>query len=238
MVKSIVAAALLLSIGVRAQVAEYGQCGGSGFTGTTTCVSPYVCTVLNTFYSQCLPGSTTSTTTKGTTSTTTTSTRSSTFTTVSKTTSTTTTSSAPASTTTGTTTTGQEIRADQDPVYHFYLQNSAGTAVLGPESGDGVFTINGTILDNTTGLYLNIGPTTGFSYRKLTFDKTASFSGWALEGDTIITATSSSYGRQLNFVVCETSASTIWTVYLQLGSDVPAGLTCTNYISLHLPCLC
>ncbi|KAG9021759.1 hypothetical protein FRB95_001502 [Tulasnella sp. JGI-2019a] len=235
MVKSIVAAALLLSIGVRAQVAEYGQCGGSGFIGSTTCVSPYVCTVLNAFYSQCLPASTltTSTTTKSTTSTTTTSTHLSTVTT-----STTTTSSAPASTTTGTTTTGQEIRADQDPVYHFYLQNSGGTAVLGPESGDGAFTINGTILDNTTGLYLNIGPTTGFSYRQLTFDKTATFSGWALEGDTIITATTSSYGRQLNFVVCETSVSTIWTVYLQLGSDVPAGLTCTNYISLHLPCLC
>ncbi|KAI1323726.1 endo-1,4-beta-xylanase B [Xylariaceae sp. FL0255] len=34
-------------------VAEYGQCGGIGFTGSTTCASPYVCTVLNSYYSQC-----------------------------------------------------------------------------------------------------------------------------------------------------------------------------------------
>ncbi|KAG6866155.1 hypothetical protein C0991_008109 [Blastosporella zonata] len=48
-------------------VAEYGQCGGIGWTGGTVCVSPYVCTPqagndffdLNTsptaYYSQCLP---------------------------------------------------------------------------------------------------------------------------------------------------------------------------------------
>lgn len=36
-------------------VAEYGQCGGQGWTGATGCVSPYVCTVVNAYYSQCLP---------------------------------------------------------------------------------------------------------------------------------------------------------------------------------------
>jgi len=35
-------------------VAEWGQCGGEGFTGATACVSPFVCTELNPFYSQCL----------------------------------------------------------------------------------------------------------------------------------------------------------------------------------------
>ncbi|KAF7312304.1 Cellulose-growth-specific protein [Mycena indigotica] len=35
-------------------VAQYGQCGGSGYTGPTGCVSPYKCTVVNTYYSQCL----------------------------------------------------------------------------------------------------------------------------------------------------------------------------------------
>jgi cellulose 1,4-beta-cellobiosidase len=35
-------------------VGEYGQCGGTGWTGATACVSPYVCTVLNSYYSQCL----------------------------------------------------------------------------------------------------------------------------------------------------------------------------------------
>lgn len=34
---------------------EWGQCGGQGWTGPTTCVSPYVCTYSNTYYSQCLP---------------------------------------------------------------------------------------------------------------------------------------------------------------------------------------
>ncbi|KAG8882765.1 hypothetical protein FRB97_007804 [Tulasnella sp. 331] len=115
---------------------------------------------------------------------------------------------------------------------------ASGTAVLGPEAGDGIFNINGSILDTTTGLYLNIAPSTGPSYRGLTFDKTPTFTGWSLEGDTIITATTSTYGRQLNFLVCETSNSAIWSIYLQTGSDVPTGQTCSDYISLHLPCLC
>ncbi|KAF7350172.1 hypothetical protein MVEN_01319800 [Mycena venus] len=35
-------------------VAQWGQCGGQGYTGSTTCVSPFTCTVLNPFYSQCV----------------------------------------------------------------------------------------------------------------------------------------------------------------------------------------
>jgi hypothetical protein len=35
-------------------VAQYGQCGGSGWTGGTTCVSPYTCKFSNDWYSQCL----------------------------------------------------------------------------------------------------------------------------------------------------------------------------------------
>ncbi|CAE6478516.1 unnamed protein product [Rhizoctonia solani] len=34
--------------------AHYAQCGGTGWTGATTCVSPYTCTVVNAFYYQCL----------------------------------------------------------------------------------------------------------------------------------------------------------------------------------------
>ncbi|KIO16007.1 hypothetical protein M407DRAFT_34361, partial [Tulasnella calospora MUT 4182] len=33
---------------------QYGQCGGTGWTGATVCASPYVCTYSNDFYSQCL----------------------------------------------------------------------------------------------------------------------------------------------------------------------------------------
>ncbi|EEA21534.1 hypothetical protein TMatcc_009047 [Talaromyces marneffei ATCC 18224] len=35
-------------------VAQWGQCGGQGWTGATACVSPYKCTVINPYYSQCL----------------------------------------------------------------------------------------------------------------------------------------------------------------------------------------
>lgn len=34
--------------------AHYAQCGGIGWTGATTCVSPYTCTKQNDYYSQCL----------------------------------------------------------------------------------------------------------------------------------------------------------------------------------------
>ncbi|KAL9711176.1 hypothetical protein Ac2012v2_005716 [Leucoagaricus gongylophorus] len=35
-------------------VAQYGQCGGIGWTGDTVCVAPYTCKKLNDYYSQCL----------------------------------------------------------------------------------------------------------------------------------------------------------------------------------------
>ncbi|AEO67939.1 carbohydrate-binding module family 1 protein [Thermothielavioides terrestris NRRL 8126] len=34
--------------------AHWAQCGGIGYTGCTTCASPYTCTALNDYYSQCL----------------------------------------------------------------------------------------------------------------------------------------------------------------------------------------
>lgn len=33
---------------------HWGQCGGSGWTGPTGCVSPYTCTKVNNWYYQCL----------------------------------------------------------------------------------------------------------------------------------------------------------------------------------------
>ncbi|KAF8992934.1 glycosyl hydrolase family 61-domain-containing protein [Cyathus striatus] len=35
-------------------VAQYGQCGGNGYSGATGCVSPFTCTKVNDYYSQCL----------------------------------------------------------------------------------------------------------------------------------------------------------------------------------------
>ncbi|KAI0789781.1 glycosyl hydrolase family 61-domain-containing protein [Abortiporus biennis] len=34
--------------------AQYAQCGGVGWTGATACVSPFTCTKLNDYYSQCI----------------------------------------------------------------------------------------------------------------------------------------------------------------------------------------
>ncbi|PPQ63694.1 hypothetical protein CVT24_004579 [Panaeolus cyanescens] len=35
-------------------VPHWGQCGGAGWTGGTTCASPYTCTAINQWHSQCL----------------------------------------------------------------------------------------------------------------------------------------------------------------------------------------
>lgn len=37
-----------------ASVAQFGQCGGATYTGPTACASPFTCTALNDYYSQCL----------------------------------------------------------------------------------------------------------------------------------------------------------------------------------------
>ncbi|KAF2497543.1 glycoside hydrolase [Lophium mytilinum] len=39
-----------------AQQAAYGQCGGNGWSGGTTCVSGYYCRFSSDYYSQCVPG--------------------------------------------------------------------------------------------------------------------------------------------------------------------------------------
>ncbi|KAH9901502.1 cellobiohydrolaseII [Cubamyces lactineus] len=46
-----------------AQSPVWGQCGGIGWTGPTTCASGSVCTKQNDYYSQCIPGSSTPTST-------------------------------------------------------------------------------------------------------------------------------------------------------------------------------
>ncbi|KJA21577.1 carbohydrate-binding module family 1 protein [Hypholoma sublateritium FD-334 SS-4] len=43
------------------QISGYGQCGGIGWSGGTTCVSGWVCTYSNPYFSQCLRPSTTAT---------------------------------------------------------------------------------------------------------------------------------------------------------------------------------
>jgi hypothetical protein len=134
------------------------------------------------------------------------------------------------------TTTGVQIRGVSSPVYHLYLQSLSGVPVLGPEASGARFTISGSIqLLGSTSLYLNIA-NNSTSYKTLTFDSTPTFTGWALEGDTIITAQSSSFGRQLNFLACSSGTSGYYKMYLQTGNDSP-GSDCSMQ-TIHLPCLC
>ncbi|CAI9632060.1 unnamed protein product [Alternaria burnsii] len=133
-----------------------------------------------------------------------------------------------------------KIRGVRDPIYHLYLQansKNASIPVLGPETAADEFTIGGTIQSKKTSLYLNIA-TTSTSYKPLVWGTTGDTTAWGLEGDTIITAQGSSYGRQLNFLVCKSTDASYYDLYLQTGSDVPSGRTCSNYQTIHLPCLC
>ncbi|KAJ5323255.1 Immunoglobulin E-set [Penicillium atrosanguineum] len=69
-------AILALTQAVQAQVAGYGQCGGSGYSGAVICTNGFECVSQNAWYYQCVPGtaaaSTISTTTATTATTTTT----------------------------------------------------------------------------------------------------------------------------------------------------------------------
>ncbi|EKD16131.1 uncharacterized protein L3040_007780 [Drepanopeziza brunnea f. sp. 'multigermtubi'] len=49
-------AGTFLAAAVRAQNAAYQQCGGSSWTGTTACVSGFYCLYQSQWYSQCVPG--------------------------------------------------------------------------------------------------------------------------------------------------------------------------------------
>ncbi|KAB5594876.1 hypothetical protein CTheo_1691 [Ceratobasidium theobromae] len=82
---------------VQAQQPLYAQCGGITWTGGTTCVAGAVCTWYNDYYSQCVPGSATSSTSTSTSTTSraTTTTTTGAQTTTSTTTATTTSSAAP-----------------------------------------------------------------------------------------------------------------------------------------------
>ncbi|KAH4507740.1 hypothetical protein HBI88_125890 [Parastagonospora nodorum] len=133
-----------------------------------------------------------------------------------------------------------KIRGVRDPIYHLYLQastSSPSTPVLGPESSAAEFTIGGTIQSRSTSLYLNVQNATT-SYKPLKWESTATTTAWGLEGDTIITVQGSSYGRQLNWLVCKSAEAAYYDLYLQLGSDTPSGRSCSNYQTIHLPCLC
>lgn len=55
-----VASLLLLAGAAAGQQSAYGQCGGTGYSGPSSCVSGYACTSYNPYYYQCVPGTATS----------------------------------------------------------------------------------------------------------------------------------------------------------------------------------
>ncbi|KAF2749029.1 hypothetical protein M011DRAFT_322275 [Sporormia fimetaria CBS 119925] len=135
-----------------------------------------------------------------------------------------------------------KIRGVRDPIYHLYLQanpKNATVPVLGPESTGESFTIAnpGSIQSVKTSAYLNIVNATT-SYKPVAFGTTAETTAWGLEGDTVITVQGSSWGRQLNWLVCRSNDAGYYDLYLQTGSETPSGRSCSNYQTIHLPCLC
>nr|OQO03061.1 hypothetical protein B0A51_17844 [Rachicladosporium sp. CCFEE 5018] len=175
--RAALAAGLIVIPAAVAQQAIYAQCGGSGYSGGTTCVSGSTCVVVNPYYSQCLPGSASSSSTSSACTTTITiSSRVSTTTaTTPPSSSTTITTPAPASTTPTKTTTAATtttskvssggsgpgstlqgsylwIRAVEDPNFHKYLQTSpqytTGLATLNSYTTAGQFNVvNGQLVE-------------------------------------------------------------------------------------------
>ncbi|KAK1491810.1 hypothetical protein CABS01_12134 [Colletotrichum abscissum] len=93
----------------------------------------------------------------------------------------------------------EKIRGVTDPVYHLYLQaypKDKSIPVLGPEASAEFFNIAGTIQSANSSSYLNIGGD-ATSYKTLSLSNASGTSAWGLEGDTIITTQSSSWGRRM-----------------------------------------
>ncbi|ETS75266.1 hypothetical protein PFICI_13750 [Pestalotiopsis fici W106-1] len=190
-----------LATAATAQQSAWGQCGGTGWSGETVCVSGYACSSINAYYYQCVPGSTTqqtstagATTTGGTTTATTTTiattSAGNTTPTVSSTT------SAPKTLVSG----YYWIRAVESPNYHSYLQ-AAPTATPSPGPGDayllspgaaGQFNVvDGQLVYYTGGsdlLYMGVENPTNKSQRTLEtwFNSTENDYGtFAFQGDTL-----------------------------------------------------
>ncbi|KAH6645242.1 hypothetical protein BKA67DRAFT_106893 [Truncatella angustata] len=192
----------LLATAAYAQQSAWGQCGGTGWSGSTSCVSGYACSSLNPYYYQCVPGAATSTATSTTQQTTAVTTTGGSVTTT-KATTTTSDSSQPASTTTAapkTLVSGYYwVRAVESPNFHSYLQAAPtttpspgpGDAYLRSEDAAGQFNvIDGQLVYYTGGelMYMGVENPTNKSQRALeTWFKTTEndYGTFAFQGDTL-----------------------------------------------------
>ncbi|RDB17408.1 4-O-methyl-glucuronoyl methylesterase [Hypsizygus marmoreus] len=204
-------------VAVSAQTApQWGQCGGIGWTGPTTCPSGWYCSVSSPYYSQCLQGTVTITTTPG----------------------------GGGGSTTTTAQGGSEtlapgysfIRAVAEPNFHKYLQSevvkTASDAVLGSPSTAAQFQITGgQLIQNAGGtkLYAVVEPRADASVKKLkvTWSTTPATSGtFVFSGDTVEWSNPAISRPQNNaWLVCP-DAQGHSDVYINLGPysyQTPAG---------------
>ncbi|TFK75619.1 carbohydrate-binding module family 1 protein [Pluteus cervinus] len=199
--------------GAYAQSGLYGQCGGIGWSGATTCVSGATCTVVNDWYYQCLPGgpSTTPSSPPGNPGGGTTTTR------------TTTASGGSATLVPG----YSFIRAVEAPNFHKYLQSEvltkAGDAVLGEPTNAAQFQIvSGQLVQSAAGtsLYAIVEPRANSTVVKLkvSWSTTAATSGtftWA--GDTLEWSNPSISRPQNNaWLICPDAQNHL-DLYVNLG---------------------
>ncbi|KAJ7151387.1 carbohydrate-binding module family 1 protein [Mycena crocata] len=225
LLKSVYLSALssFLLYGVSAQTApQFGQCGGMGWTGPTTCPAGWACTFSNPWYSQCLVGSATTTVSSSTAGTGSTSNTAS---------STSTASGGSATLVPG----WSFIRAVEDPNFHKYLQsqvpNVADTVVLGDHTSAAQFQIvNGQLIQNAAGtkLYAVVTPPADSTVVKLglTWSTTPDTLGtFVFSGDTVEWSSPTVKRAQTNaWLVCPNGA--ILTLYINLGPyafNTPAG---------------
>ncbi|KAG8749665.1 hypothetical protein FRC12_013293 [Ceratobasidium sp. 428] len=204
--------ALLVAIattGALAQQNGWGQCGGIGWPGATTCVAGWMCVYSNPYFSQCLPD------------------RSSTpAPTVTATTPTATSTSCVASKVAGALmprSSGPPIHALDGWAKGTWLQKSktSSDAILGSENSKGWYLPAETIrlIYGTCPqfLYLNVLDA-NTSYKPLSFDINVKTTDWNYSGaDWAI-----SRSGNTTFITCDTGA-----LYFQTGTDFPKG-NCTT----------
>ncbi|KAG8793208.1 hypothetical protein FRC12_003498 [Ceratobasidium sp. 428] len=202
--------------------AMWNQCGGIGWTGSTECGAGSVCSVINPYYSQCIPSTSSSSTKAPVTPTPT-----------------------PTPTTTSTTTptsicgpfrvagalmprtTGPPIHALDGWAKNTWLQVSktSSAATLGPASSRGWFLPNGIIRLIGWGCpqftYFNILDAST-SYKPMSFDDTIKTSTWSYGGDGTLT-----FNGTNKFISCDNGA-----LYFQTGKDFPSGNCTTTRLTI------
>lgn len=200
-----------------AQSSAYGQCGGQGWTGSTTCVSGYVCTYSNPYYSQCVPG------------------------TASVTAPPTSPSSSPGGGSTPSSTASAAdgtatllpnqlwVRADEEPNFHKYLQSqtlgSVGDAVIGPPDTAAQFNIvSGQLIQYVnadTELYAQVATALPNENRLKVFWSTTPATNitWSFQGDAVNGVVQNATQQDTGaFLACDDVSADIPTVYLNLGA--------------------